>query len=215
MRLPSGSELVLGMACGLLAGYAFWGRAKPPEVPAATQAQISALRADSARFRAFQDSAAKSARDFLAKSAADSAKVAGLTRAAARSRHLADSLAEVASRFPNPDSGAVAWREAYQARSQEADSLRTANGLQFQAMRGAMATANLCLLAQKDAEGRMSLMQSVQDSLLAAIRRARGPSRVTLGIGAGYGATLSGGQIRTGPTVALQVNYALRLPKPF
>jgi hypothetical protein len=169
--------LGLGALAGLLAGYALWGHGKPPAVPEATQARIEALAGDSARFRAFQDSAAKSAAGFLASARSDTARMAVLAASAARSGRRADSLAAVAARFPVPpeDSAAAYFRDAYQERSREADSLRTANGLAFQAMRGAMATANLCLLAQKDAEGRMSQMQGVQDSLVAAINRGRKP----------------------------------------
>jgi hypothetical protein len=87
-------------------------------------------------------------------------------------------LAAVAARFPVPpdDSAAAYFREAYQDRTREADSLRTANGLAFQAMRGAIATANLCLKAQIDAEGRLNQTEQVNRELQEAIRKGRRPA---------------------------------------
>jgi hypothetical protein len=209
--------LGVGALAGLLAGYALWGHGKPPTVPAATQARIEALAGDSARFRAFQDSAAKSAGQFLASARSDTARMAALAASAARSGHRADSLAAVAARFPVPpdDSAAAYFRDAYQERSREADSLRTSNGLAFQAMRGAMATANICLKAQIEAEGRLSQSEQVNRDLQGVIAKARQPSRLTLGLTAGYGATLTQGQVRTGPTLAAGLTYSVRFPKLF
>jgi hypothetical protein len=134
-----------------------------------------------------------------------------------RSKAKADSLAMLAARFPVPpdDSAAAYFRDAYQERSREADSLRTANTLSFQAMRGAMATANLCLKAQIDAEGRLSQSNQVIIDLQGVIAKARQPSRLTLGLTAGYGATLTQGQVRTGPTLAAGLSYAIRFPHLF
>jgi hypothetical protein len=209
--------LGLGALAGLLAGWALFGHGKAPEVPAATVAQIAALRADSARFRAFQDSAVKSAAGFLASARSDTARMAVLAASAARSGHRADSLAAVAARFPVPpdDSAAAYFRDAYQERSREADSLRTANGLAFQAMRGAMATANICLKAQIEAEGRLSQSEQVNRDLEGVIAKSRKPSRLSLAVAAGYGAMASGGQVRTGPAVLVGLAYSLRFPRLF
>jgi hypothetical protein len=209
--------LGLGALAGLLAGYALWGHGKPPSVPAATQARIVALAADSARYATSQRAARDSLTAFQSHAAATTARMAVLAASAARSGHRADSLAAVAARFPVPpdDSAAAYFRDAYQERSREADSLRTANGLAFQAMRGAMATANICLKAQIEAEGRLSQSEQVNRDLEGVIAKARQPSRLTLGLTAGYGATLTQGQVRTGPTLAAGLSYAIRFPRLF
>jgi hypothetical protein len=215
MTLPG--WLGLGAVSGLLVGYALWGHGKPPVIPAATVAEMAALRADSARFTHDQEAARDSIIVLRDRLGHDSIRVNRLAQSAAASRHVADSLAAVAARFPilTDDSAALYFKDAYQERSREADSLRVANGLAFQSMRGAMATANLCLKSQMEAEGRLSQEHAVNQSLQDVIARSRQPSRFSLGISAGYGATLSSGEIRTGPTVALTVNYALKLPHLF
>jgi hypothetical protein len=122
--------LGLGALAGLLAGYALWGHGKPPVVPAATQARIVALAADSARFAASQRAARDSILAFQNRLRVDSAHMEAALQGANRSKAKADSLAMLAARFPVPpdDSAAAYFRDAYQERSREADSLRIACG---------------------------------------------------------------------------------------
>lgn len=190
---------------------------RPPVVPAATQAHLDSLEADRARFEATQRAAHDSIVAFRDSLAVVIPRVAQLTAATRASHHRADSLAALAARVdtvPN-DSAAVYYRAAYAERSHEADSLTVANTLLLDVSRQAQAFVNLCLKTQKDAEGRMSQMQGVNDDLVAAIKASHAPSRLSLGIGAGYGVMLTGGQVRTGPVVSMQANYSVRLPHLF
>lgn len=208
------STLGIAALVGLLLGYVLFGRDHPPQIGAPTQAHLDSLEADRARFEATQKVAHDSIVAFRDSLAVVVPRVARLTAATRASHHRADSLAALAARVdtvPN-DSAAVYYRAAYAERSRETDSLTVANTLLLDVSRQAQAFANLCLKTQKDAEGRMSQMQGVNDDLVAAIKASHAPSRLSLGIGAGYGAMLTGGQVRTGPTVSLQLNYAIHLP---
>jgi hypothetical protein len=82
-------------------------------------------------------------------------------------------------------------------------------------MRGAMATANICLKAQIEAEGRLSQSEQVNRDLEGVIAKSRKPSRLSLAVAAGYGAMASGGQVRTGPAVLVGLAYSLRFPRLF
>lgn len=206
----------LGAVLGILLGWALWGRGKPPVIGEATLTQIDSLRASQAAYDSLQRAVAESAVTVRTRQAQTEARAAALTRAATVAGHRADSLAAVAARFPIPltDSAAIYYRDAYGERSREADSLRISNALGLSAMRQAQNFANLCLLAQKEAEGRMSQLQGVNDDLQAVIAAARAPSRLQFGLYGGYGATVSGGQVALGPQVGIGLAYSFRLRFP-
>lgn len=209
--------VLVGLAVGGLMVWLLLCHGKAPEIPVETQARIDSLQATNAEYKALAGAREDTVRTFRDSLGTTTAAVVRLKQSAARSGHRSDSLAALAAHADSvpADSAAAYYRGAYQERTVEADSLRTAVGLQFHAMRDAMLVANVCLRAQADAEGRMSQMQGVQDTLRAVIARSKQPSHWSVGVTAGYGAMFSSGQVHTGPSVSAGVTYSVRLPHLF
>jgi hypothetical protein len=92
--------------------------------------------------------------------------------------------------------------QGLQARSGEADTLRAALDAQIAATGHLRALIGL-------SESRIVALEDALGAARGELAKARRPGRLSVGPGIGYGATLSGGRIYSGPTASLQVTYRL------
>jgi hypothetical protein len=176
-----GRVLGLGAAgvviAALLIAYLFKGCGGPdqPKIDPKTQKTIDSLDVTKPEFKKQQDS-------IITVVIHDTVKAAAVDRAADQSRaraqiaeHRADSIAAIAREHAD---SALLWRQAYDARTTEADTLRKAVAQKDSALKSERsAFANLSILYAKDTTRRL-VIEGVNEGLKRDIAKLQQPCTV-------------------------------------
>lgn len=156
----------------------YWHR-DPSIVTPAVHATIDSLKATKKPAEAVIDSLAVAGltHSVTGASAAGRARVSEAKAAATGAR--ADTAAARARRTDStPDSLAAAWKEAYELRTAERDTLLVALAQKDSAYRGAAASANDFRLALTNSEQRRQAVENLNSSLQTAVAKAERGCRV-------------------------------------
>lgn len=183
MKLPGWVVLaaVLAMAVLIYLAGSHAGKLSERNANAATLARtLDSIGVKGARDRAVTEELRRSAAEREARADSTLDRAAETRRSAERLRAEADSLAAVAQAKSDSSAAGDSWRLAYEARTEEADSLRSALAKQEKAaalLRGSLADLKAQLVA-KDAQ-----LAALNLHLAAAVDRANRAGRCTIAFG--------------------------------